>query len=124
MIISDSKTAKILSAFPEETQERVQALRALIIDQSDGLEVQECLRWGQPTYIAPLGSMLRIGMVKSGDVALFAHCQTTIISDFAAQFGGDFLIEGNRAIVFPKGADIQPEKLRLMISHALRYNEK
>ena len=60
---------------------------------------------------------------QSGDVALFAHCQTTIISDFAAQFGADFWIEGNRAVVFPTTADIQPEKLRLMVAHALRYKE-
>jgi hypothetical protein len=98
-------------------------LRDLIAAQSDGLEVHECLRWGQPTYIAPKGSMLRIGTVKSGDVALFAHCQTTIISDFAAQFGADFQIEGNRAVVFSTLSDVQPEKLRFMISHALCYKE-
>jgi hypothetical protein len=68
--------------------------------------------------------MLRIGVVKSGHVALFAHCQTTIISDFAAQFGTDFQVEGNRAVVFESVSDIQPEKLRLMIAHALRYKEK
>jgi hypothetical protein len=120
MIKSDPKAEAIIGDMPEVAQ----VLRDLIAIQSDGLEVQECLRWGQPTYIAPKGSMLRIGMVKSGDVAIFAHCQTTIISDFAGQFGADFQIEGNRAVVFENTTDIQPEKLRLMINHALRYKEK
>jgi hypothetical protein len=110
-------------AMPEPAQGCATALRALIEREADGLDVQECLRWGQPTYIASKGSMLRIGMTKSGNAALFAHCQTTIISDFAAQFGKDFQIEGNRAVVFPAASDIQPEKLRRMISHALRYKE-
>ncbi len=120
MIKNDPKAEAIIDDMPETAR----VLRDLIARESDGLAVQECLRWGQPTYIASKGSMLRIGTVKSGDVAIFAHCQTTIISDFAAQFGADFQIEGNRAVVFSKGADIQPEKLRLMVSHALRYKEK
>jgi hypothetical protein len=120
MIKSDPKAEAIIDDMPEAAR----ILRELIARESDGLEVQECLRWGQPSYIAPKGSMLRIGIAKSGDVAIFAHCQTTIISDFAAQFGADFQIEGNRAVVFSNTSDIQPEKLRLLVSHALRYKEK
>ena len=40
------------------------------------------------------GSTLRIGQPKGGGLALYAHCQTTIISDFSALFGADFEIEG------------------------------
>ena len=123
MIHTDPKATAVFDAMPDGANECAIALRALIAHQTEGIEVQECLRWGQPTYIAPKGSMLRIGITKSGDVALFAHCQTTIISDFAAQCGTDFQIEGNRAVVFKTTADIQPEKLRLMIAHALRYKE-
>tara|TARA_R110002124_G_scaffold72020_16_gene192771 strand:- start:2813 stop:3193 length:381 start_codon:yes stop_codon:yes gene_type:complete len=123
MIHAHAKAAAVFEAMPNDTRKSAMALRALIAREAEGLDVQECLRWGQPTYIAPKGSMLRIGIAKSGDVALFAHCQTTIISDFAAQFGADFWIEGNRAVVFPTTADIQPEKLRLMVAHALRYKE-
>mgnify|MGYP000592624135 CR=1 FL=1 len=47
------------------------------------------LRWGQPAYLAPKGSTLRVGIPKSGGAfALFAHCQTTLIADFREATGG------------------------------------
>ena len=104
------------------------ALRQLIFDTAESIEnlgpVTECLRWGQPSYVTKIGSTLRVGLPKTGGFALFAHCQSSIIADFADLFGADFTIEGNRAVVFNSIADIQPEKLRLMIEHGLTYKRK
>ena len=115
-------------AFPPEVQSGAMALRALIYETAKGISglpaPTECLRWGQPSYITPIGSALRIGIPKSGGFALYAHCQSTIISQFAQGFGADFQIEGNRAVLFQSQDDIQPEKLRLMIGHALTYKRK
>lgn len=100
------------------------ALRDLILDEARSLgidDVDECLRWGQPSYISPIGTALRIGAPKSGGFALYAHCQTSVVSEFGAEFGSEFTIEGSRAVHFRSRREIRPTKLRLMIAHALQY---
>ena len=99
------------------------ALRSLILDEADslGVGVTECLRWGQPSYISPIGTALRIGAPKTGGFALYAHCQTTVIPEFEEQFGSEFEIEGTRAVHFRNKRDLRPSKLRLLIAHGLQY---
>lgn len=87
--------------------------------------VVECLKWGQPAFTTPTtrsGSTLRIGVPKSGGFALYAHCQTTIISEFVAAFPGQDRVEGNRAILFSEVSQIEPARHALLIVHALRYH--
>ncbi len=125
--IPNPEVQTAFDAFPPAVKSGALALRALIYETAKGIEgigaPIECLRWGQPSYITPIGSTLRIGTPKSGGFALYAHCQSTIISQFAEIFGADYKIEGNRAVVFQSIEDIQPEKLRLMIEHALTYKQ-
>ncbi len=83
--------------------------------------VEETLRWGQPAYIARKGSTLRIGATAEG-FALYAHCQTTIVSDFASAFPGLDRIEGNRAVHFEDASQIEPARHGQLIAHALGYH--
>lgn len=99
-------------------------LRGLIFDCADSVSagpVQEVLRWGQPTYIAPKGSSLRLGLAKTGQAALFAHCQSSLISTFAQRFPDDFVIEGNRAVYIDDLGVQEQEKLRFLILHGVQY---
>ena len=105
------------------------ALRDLIFtvaaDTPEAGEIEETLRWGQPSYITPKtksGSTLRIGATKGGEAAIFAHCGSQIISNYAATFPGMDRIEGNRAVIFGSADDIAPERLRLLIRHGLTYH--
>jgi len=121
--------ARAFAAFPDEAQKTAFALRDLIFDVAGQTPqagpIEETLRWGQPAYLTPQtksGSTLRIGLMKTGEVAIFAHCATTIISTYAATFPDMDRIEGNRAVVFPRVDDIVPERLRLLIRHGLTYH--
>lgn len=98
--------------------------RELIFDCAGDIAVEECLKWGQPSYLAPKGSTLRLGVNKAGKAAIFAHCQSTIVSDFAAQFGSDFEIEGNRAVVLGDFDAADQDKLRALIRHGLTYKTR
>jgi len=79
----------VFDAVPDTDRAGMLRLRALIFEVAADLEtvpsVTEDLRWGQPAYLTPakIGSTIRLGQPKSGGFALYAHCQTTIISDFA-----------------------------------------
>lgn len=97
------------------------AARDLIFDCAGDIPVEECLKWGQPSYVAPKGSTLRLGVNKAGKPAIFAHCQSTIVSDFAATSGKDFEIEGNRAVLLGEFTPADQDKLRALIHHGLTY---
>lgn len=116
-------------SFPAEARQTALALRDLIFDVAsqtpEAGEIEEALRWGQPSYLTPKtksGSTLRIGITKSGDTAIFAHCATTIISNYAQTFPDTDRIEGNRAVLFSDADAIVPDRLRLLIRHGLTYH--
>ena len=125
---SDPKVAARFAGFPDALRPSLMSLRALIYQTASETEgvgpLLETLKWGQPAYLTPKtksGSTLRLGLPKSGGFALYAHCQTTIISDFRTLFPSDFTFEGNRAVLFEDGA-APDDKLRLMIKSALTYH--
>jgi len=106
-------------------------MRDLIFDvaaETEGVgALQETLKWGQPAYLTPetkSGSTIRLGAPKDGGLALYAHCQTTIISDFRGLFPDEFTYEGNRAVRIAEGDDLKPCALSLLIKSALTYHVK
>ena len=126
--IEDSAVAQAFEAFPPQERRALMELRELIFEtaaETEGVgRLEETLKWGQPAYLTPetkSGSTLRLGKMKSGDVAVFAHCQTSIIADFRSLFPDDCNYEGNRAVCFSAGEAIPLEKLRLLVVSALNY---
>lgn len=113
-------------AFPAPARAGLLKLRALIFDvaRAEGIPLTETLKWGQPAYLAPKGTTLRLGVPKGGGFALFAHCQSTVISDHAARFGPLDKLEGNRAVLFAEASEINPDRHSMLILSALRYHEK
>ncbi len=113
------------ASFPKPEREALLTLRQLILDTAKTIgPVEESLKWGQPAHRTPKGSTLRLGLPKSGGYAIYAHCQTTIISDFRSLFPGDFRYEGNRGVLFATGDTPDREKLCLLIRSALTYHQR
>jgi Domain of unknown function (DU1801) len=119
----------VFASFPEPAQTRLLALRALIFDVAAGTpgvgRLEECLKWGQPAYLTPetkSGSTLRLGIPKAGFVAVYAHCQTTIVSDFQAICPDTCIVEGNRAVRLPDREPLPADALRLLVASALTYH--
>lgn len=122
--LTDKSVNDAFTSFPEGPRQIAEDLHALIIETANDLglsEITESLKWGQPSFAAPKGTPLRIGMHKSGHVALFAHCQSRVISEFAKLGSDRFEIEGTRAVILPSGSHPPLEELRPMIAHALTY---
>ncbi|MCA8869850.1 MAG: DUF1801 domain-containing protein [Rhodobacteraceae bacterium] len=116
-------------AFPAPERAGLLTLRQMIFEtaaQTPGVgRLLETLKWGQPAYLTPQtksGSTIRLGAPKEGGIAIYAHCQTSIISDFQSIFPDDFRFEGNRAIHLPNDQVISLEKLRLLVASALTYH--
>lgn len=126
---SDIAVENAFMAFPVDAREKLLKLRALIFDVAadtpEAGSLIETLKWGQPSYLTPTrsGTTIRLGAPKGGGVAIFTHCQTTVLSDFQAQFGDAFAFDGNRALLLPMSGALQTRPLRLLIKSALIYHK-
>ena len=116
-------------AFAPQARTGLLQLRDLILAQAADMPqvgpITEALRWGQPAYLTSqtkAGSTLRLGVPKSGGFALFVHCQTSLIADFRAVAGDRFRYEGQRAVLFARAGDLQPDLLALLIRRALGWH--
>ena len=121
----------VIDTYPVSARSGILVLRHLIYLVAKELpqvgKIEETLRWGQPAYLTTetkAGSTLRLGLHKQARFALFAHCQTRIIADYAQAFPGWDRIDGNRAVLFDDKAQIEPERLSHLIRHALTYHMK
>lgn len=117
--------------FPDRAIEGLLQLRRIIFDVAHNLpeigRLEETLRWGQPAYLTPdrkAATTLRLGLHKSGDFALFAHCQSQVIPAFRSWHEAQYRFDGNRAVLFSTVNDIRPEHLSGLIQYALTYHLK
>ena len=120
--------AAAFADLPDDHLESLLTLRSLILDVAEKVgaaPVNETLKWGQPNYLSARpreSTATRLGSTKDLEYfGLFFHCESTVIPEFEGLFPNDFRYDGTRAILFRPGDDLQTEKLRLCIAHALRY---
>lgn len=113
---------------PEIPKRRLLELRELIFDAASDLElentqIEETLKWGEPSYLSPKGSTIRMGWnEKDPDFyRLFFHCQTSLIETFRTLFP-HLEFEGNRAIRLSVAENIEVAALRKCIQLALTYH--
>lgn len=125
---ADAEVAAAFNAFPDEVRDSLLTLRDLIFQVADETaevpHVTEGLRWGEPAYLTPprIGSTIRLGVPKLGRFAIFLHCQTSIISDFAQAYPAWDRFDGNRAVLFDNAKQIDPVRHGALIRAALTYH--
>jgi hypothetical protein len=127
----DANVAAVLDTCPGAVRERLISLRDLIFETAAATpgvgRIEETLKWGQPSYLTPetkSGTTIRIDAVKNvpGRVAMYVHCQTSLIERFREIYPDDLIYEGNRAVLFDVDAPLPTEPLRHCIALALTYH--
>jgi len=122
----DPKVAAAFDALPKDARAGALTLRDLIFETAQSLPaaqpLREELRWGQPAYLAPKGSTIRLGGHKAASFALFVHCQSRLMGDFTLAFPDEDRIDGNRAILFDDPDQIDPIRHGWLIARALTYH--
>ena len=89
-------------------------LRQIILDtasETEGVnELEETLKWGEPSYLTEGGSTVRIGWKKKApeQYAIYFNCNTSLVDTFRGVYGNTFNFEGNRAIVFGETDELPP----------------
>ena len=119
---------KKFESIPENIRQPLLSIRQAIFDivESDKIgDIEETLKWGEPSYLVKGGSTVRINRQSksSQKFAVYFHCQTTLIETFKEIHGDLFNYEGNRAIVFSVSDELPMKALKHCLSMALRYHK-
>lgn len=89
------------------------------------LDIQETLKWGEPSYATKLGSTVRFDWKAKHpyQFCIYFNCKTSLIETFKELYGDTFQFEGNRAIVLNIEGNVPWQPLKHCISLSLRYHE-
>lgn len=115
-------------AYPEEVKPKLEQLRQLIIETATEIEaiqeIEETLKWGEPSYLAKKGSTIRIDWKSKApnQYAMYFKCTSKLVPTFKAVFGDLFKYEKNRAIIFQLNDEIPRVELKKCIEMALQYH--
>jgi len=117
-----------LKKYPEYISVCLMAIRALIYSVADQYkidDIEESVKWGEPSYSSKMGSSIRFDWKpKAPDqYCIYFNCKTKLIDTFKEVYGDTFEYEGNRAIIF-KNTDIVPvNELTHCVAMSLRYKK-
>lgn len=115
--------------YPDAVQEKMHRLRELIFATAQGNklgEVDETLKWGEPSYHVEGGSPVRIDW-KSKDpehYCMYFNCNTRLVDTFKELHGETLNLQGNRSIVFSIHEELPQLALEQCISLAFQYHKR
>ncbi len=117
-----------LDAYPDHVQDKMKNLRNLIIETAEEIGIttlEECLKWGEPSYIAKHGSTLRMDWKSKSpqQYAMYFNCSSRLVETFRTLYTDIFTFEGNRAIIFQLDDSLPIAELKACISATLRYHK-
>jgi hypothetical protein len=122
------KVREKFKSYPEEILPKINALRQLIIETAAEIntieEIEETLKWGEPSYLVKNGSTIRIDckMKTPQQYAMYFKCTSKLVPTFKEVYGSTFNYEKNRAILFNLKDKIPRNHLKECIRLALQYH--
>lgn len=117
------------NTYPEGVRDNMYFLKDLILEvaaETEGIEeLEESLKWGEPSYKSKHGSPIRMDWKPSlpDQYALYFNCQTHLVNTFRILFGDLLSFEKNRAIVFSLEDPLPISEVKACIRMALTYHK-
>ena len=121
----------VFDSYPAPIRGKLMALREIIFEVATASSeigmLEETLKWGQISYLThdpKSGTTLRIDKYSptSDQVAIFVHCQTTLVDTFRILYPSVFEYEGTRAVIFDRLDDGRLDALKHCIQLTLTYH--
>jgi len=128
-IKTDPKVQSVFDHYPNGVRDKMIRLRQLIYQTAENLDdvnqVEESLKWGEPSFATKHGSPIRIDWKERApdQYALYFSCSSRLVPTFREVYNGLFEFEGKRAIVFKLDEAIPEEELKRCITAALQYQK-
>ncbi|HCM0846619.1 TPA: DUF1801 domain-containing protein [Vibrio parahaemolyticus] len=115
--------------YPENVRLRLEELRNLVFQIASELElgeIDESLKWGEPSYSVKTGSPLRMGwkLKSPNNYYLFFNCQTKLVDTFRELYGAELEFQGNRAIVLSLSKPLPETAIKSCLELALTYQQR
>ncbi len=129
-IVKNPEVAEVFNQYPKNIRQKLLALRELIMktaSEIEGIEeIEETLKWGEPSYIVKGGSTVRIDWKNSNpdQYAMYFHCKTKLVDTFKEIYGNDLRFDGNRAIIIENNEVIPTDKLKHCVELSFTYHSR
>lgn len=120
---------QVFANYPESVLEKMGFLRDLVIETAQEIddleELEETLKWGEPSFVTKYGSTLRMDWKQKtpDQYAMYFQCTSRLVETFRIVFEHELLFEGNRAIVFQMDQKIPVLELKECIKATLNYHK-
>jgi len=124
----DSSVKSKFLSYPKDIKKKMEHLRDLILEVATETEhikeLEETLKWGEPSYIVKKGSTIRMDWKDKNpnQYAMYFNCNTSLVETFKMVYGDLFQYEKNRAILFEINDKIPNKELKECIAMALQYH--
>ncbi|MBE4368069.1 DUF1801 domain-containing protein [Vibrio parahaemolyticus] len=115
--------------YPDNARVRLEELRNLVFQVASELElgeVDETLKWGEPSYSVKTGSPLRMDwkLKSPNSCYLFFNCQTKLIDTFRELYSDELVFQGNRVIVLSLSKPLPEKVIKSCLELALTYHQR
>jgi len=106
IITENPNVISIIKKYPKPIRQKLLFLRDTILETASKIkstnELEETLKWGEPSYVTKQGSTIRIDWkhAKPNQYAMYFNCKSKLIDTFIEYYGDIFEYEDNRAIIF------------------------
>lgn len=124
---------QVYQAYAPAKKQALLALRELVFEVAGSQEkigeIEEALKWGQPSFLTKTGSTIRIDKVKDSEnvsprIVMYFICTTHLVDRFSEIYPDTFKYEGGRAIHFEIGKPFDIDALKHCIAMALTHKLK
>ena len=125
---SNPEVEQVFSNYPDSVRDKMQRLRKLVLETAEETpeirQLEETLKWGEPSFITEKGSTLRMDWKKKtpDQYALYFQCTSRLVDTFRLVFDGQFHFEGKRAIIFRLDEKIPEAEVKACIRATLTYH--
>jgi len=126
---TNSKVELVFNNYPDTVRNKILYLRKLILETANEIneitDIEETLKWGEPSYLTKIGSTIRIDWKKNkpNQYAIYFKCTSKLVPSFKMVYNKLFTYEENRAIVFQMNDQIPETELKNCISAGLTYHK-
>ncbi|WP_284677136.1 DUF1801 domain-containing protein [Vibrio methylphosphonaticus] len=112
--------------YPSDIRRSLLDLRSLIFQCAltlDVGDVEEALKWGEPSYRVKCGSPIRIDwkLKTPHNYYLYFNCSTQLVDTFRELYSDVLEFQGNRAIVLSVAQSFPERELKHCIALAMTY---
>lgn len=128
-LTTDPRVNDVFKNYPKAVKQQMLLLRDLVLSTAAEIEsvenLEETLKWGEPSYITKYGSTLRMDWKEKTpeQFAMYFKCTSKLVPTFRIIYKDKFNFEKDRAIVFKLNEEIPETELKHCIAMALTYHK-